>query len=223
MFKLTLTIDSLFKIIHLDRNKGGILLGFKESVNNSRKFLGISSVILIIMSTIIYLLSKIDVLNSLINTTIALMGFSATIYSVFLTIVLFRFISLSDAEFVLNSNLYVERNKQEIIAKILRLSNFMRDEISDKHSEVPKTKLIPGEIRDDLIYIKTLNKKHVNERTSLYQCKESFNTLENLITETRIHEIADYKNIEVEKIVKILEVLIELTTNLDTIFNNKEG
>jgi len=197
-------------------------LGFWESIKNSKKFLFFSFLILCSISFVFYELLQINVLSSTLNTIIVAAGFSATIYSVFLTIVLYRFISLSDAEFVINSNIYVERNKQEIISKALRLSNFMMEAINDKHSSDQKRNIIPGEIRSDFIYIKSLNKKHVNERTSLYQCKETFNTLESLISETKIHEVADINNVSLEKLNEIWVVLIELTTHLDTIFNNKE-
>lgn len=198
------------------------ILDFWESIKNSKKFLFYSFLILCISSIVFFKLLEIDALNSTLNNIIIVLGFSATIYSVFLTIVLYRFISLSDAEFVINSNIYVEKNKQEIISKALKLSNFMMDAINDKHNLQPKANIIPGEIRSDFIYLKNLNKKHVNERTSLYQCKETFNKLESLISETKIHEVAEVHKISLEKLNEIWEVLIELTTHLDTIFNNKE-
>lgn len=194
-----------------------------ESFKKSQKLLFISLGLILFISTVLFFMLKIDVIKPLIDNIITLVGFTATIYSVLLTILLYHFISLSDAEFVINSNIYVERNKQTIIAKTLRLSNFMKDAVNDIHNERSENiGVIPADIRSDFIYIKSLNKKHVNERTTLYQCKETFDQLENLITASKIHEVTDIKKIELEKLNVILVVLIELTIHLDTIFNNKE-
>lgn len=200
-----------------------LFLNLWESFKKSKNLLLISTSLILGLSILLFFLLKIKSISSAIDNIMDLVGFVSTIYSVLLTILLYHFISLSEAEFVINSNLYVERNKKSIIAKSLRLSNFIKDAIHSVHNDDQNTPLIiPADIREDFLYLKSLNKKHVNEKTTLYQCKESFVFLENLLTEIKINEVSDVKKIKLDKLNELWGILLELTTNLDTIFKNKE-
>lgn len=199
-----------------------LFLDLWESFKKSKKLLLISTSLILGLSILLFFLLKIKSISPAIDNIMELVGFVATIYSVLLTIILYHFISLSEAEFVINSNLYVERNKQQILNKSLRLSNFIKDAIHSIHNDEPNTPVnIPADIRENFLYLKNLNKKHVNEKTTLYQCKETFDFLENLILEIKVNEVSDIKSINLDKLNELWEILLELTTNLDTIFNKE--
>ncbi|WP_242226721.1 hypothetical protein [Bacillus cereus group sp. BfR-BA-01358] len=206
----------------MDSNES-LLHIIKQSINKSRKLLIFSAVIIIILTGILYFLVSIEKIKDNLNVFITIFGFSSTIYSVFLTILLYQFISFSDTEFIIDSNKYVERNKELIISKTLNVSNFIKEAIQLVHTNPSNpSKIISADVREDFLYLKNLNKKHVNERTSLYKCRNNFKEFETIITEIQIAKVSDVCTIEIEKLDDLWNVLMELTINLNTIFN-KEG
>lgn len=194
----------------------------KQSIKKSKKLLTFSVIVMMILSIALYSLFEINTLELYLNKFILIFGFSATIYSVLLTILLYHFISFSDTEFMIDSNKYVERNKEIILNKALSLSNFLKEGIQLIHTNEKKAvKVITADIREDLLYLKNLNKKHVNEKTSLYKCRREFSELDTIISDTNITQVKDLCTIEVEKLDEMWRVLIALTTNLNTIFNKE--
>lgn len=194
----------------------------KQSIKKSRKLLIFSVVIIICLTGILYFLVSIEKIKDHLNIFMTIFGFCSTIYSVFLTILLYHFISFSDTEFFIDSNKYVERNKELIISKTLNVSNFIKEAIQLIHTNPSNpSKIIPADVREDFLYLKNLNKTHVNERTSLYKCRHNFTELQTIITETKITKVPDVCTIEIERLDELWNVLIELTTNLNTIFNKE--
>lgn len=197
----------------------------KQSIKKSRKLLIFSTFIIICLTVILYILFSIDKINDHLNVFITIFGFCSTIYSVFLTILLYHFISFSDTEFIIDSNKYVERNEELIVARTLNVSNFIKEAIQLIHtnqSESSKpSKIISASVREDFLYLKNLNKNHVNERTSLYKCRNNFAEFEKIITEIQIAKVSDICTIEIDKLNELWDALMKLAMNLDTIFNKE--
>ncbi|MGM2512704.1 hypothetical protein ACS2OW_26410 [Bacillus cereus group sp. BceL035] len=194
-------------------------MDIKKNLKEGKKLLIISTLIILCISYILYLLLKVDIIKPFLEGVILLVGFTTTIYSVVLTILLFNFLSMSKAKFWLNSKQYVERNKEEIMEKVIALSNMVGQLVKNKKNDV--TEGISDELLDHFHYIKTINDKYTNEQTALSQCKDTFKTLVESLEKSGLLTAKDIQEIELEKLNKIKGGLIELTVALDTIFNEK--
>ncbi|MED1381731.1 hypothetical protein COL41_28910 [Bacillus mycoides] len=205
-------MDSTESLLHI----------IKQSIKKSWKLIIFSAVIIICLTIILYLLFLNDKIQGHLDTFMTIFGFCSTIYSVFLTILLYQFISFSDTEFIIDSNKYVERNKELIMDKTLNVSNFIKEAIQLIHTDESRaSKIISADVREDFLYLKNLNKNHINERTSLYKCRKNFAEFETIVAEIQIAKVSDICTIEIEKLVELWSVLMELTLNLNTIFNKE--
>lgn len=193
----------------------GTLLG---EIKKSKSLFKTSAIIIIIIAVgIWFLYDRWEGLEKVFT----IVGFVATLYSVVLTIILYNFLNIADAEFIINSQRYVDNNKGKIIQTVLSLGNFMRDNYRDISDSNVKEIKISNEIQEAFMYTITINKSYINERTALYQCRESFKKLELLINETHISKVADLKSIEADKAHEITQTLLGLVIELNTIFNKK--
>lgn len=195
-------------------------MDIKENLKEGKKLLINSILIILFISYILSLFLKVETIKPFLEGFILLVGFTTTIYSVFLTILLFNFLSMSKAKFLLNSKQYVERNQQEIMEKVIALSNMVGQLVKNKKNNSKED--ILDEFSDYFHYIKTINDKYTNEQTVLSQCKDTFKTLVESVEKSGLLTAKDIQEIELGKLVDIKGILIELTLSLDTIFNDKE-
>lgn len=151
---------------------------------------------------------------------LSILGFVATLYSIVLTMILYNFLNIADAEFLLNTQKYVESNKEHITKTVTDLSNFMKLNLRKLKGKEDEDSLItiPAEVHDGFRYMLSINKRYINERTVLYQCRESFKTLEALIDETKVIHLNTLNEVEVEKAEILTQQLVDLLIELDTIF-----
>jgi len=199
-----------------------ILHIISNSISKSKKLLIFSIITLTILTVVLYIIFYIfDEIH--IEKFILIFGFCSTIYSVFITILLYQFISFSETEFYLDSSEYVEKNKDEIIERALNVFNFVKEVVQIIHSgtTLPE-KLIPVEVRSDIQFLKSLNKSHVNEHTSLYKCKKNFAEFEHIITEINLKEITDICTLDKTKVDELWNISSRLLINLNTIFKRSE-
>ena len=188
-----------------------------SELNKNKGLLRITIVTLVVSTIILFIvfLFWTDLLILL-----SILGFVATLYSIVLTMILYNFLNIADAEFLLSTQKYVESNKEKIVTTVTDLSNFMKLNLRKlKGTESKDLSItIPAEIHDYFRYMLSINKKFINERTVLYQCRESFKTLDSLIEETKIIQLNNLNEIEVEKAEKLTQQLVDLLVELDTIF-----
>lgn len=192
---------------------------FSELIKN-KGLLKISIWILVVSSLIIYIFYYIwsDVLIFL-----SIIGFAATLYSIILTMILYNFLHIADAEFLINTQRYIETNSKKLTKHVAELSEYMKMNLrtlQTSSSQIPTIE-IPDDIHDMFRYLLIINRKYINERTSLYQCRDSFKLLEQLIEETQILKLSSFNEIEIEKADELTQQLVELLVELDTIFYDK--
>lgn len=186
-------------------------------LNKNKGLLRITLVTLVISTIILFIvfLFWTDIL-----ILFSILGFVATLYSIILTMILYNFLNIADAEFLLSTQKYVETNKEKITKTVENLSNFMNSNLrvlkSNGNQDSPI--VIPAEIHDDFRYMLSINKKFINERTVLYQCRESFKTLETLIKDTKVIQLNTLNEIENEEAEELTQQLVDLLIELNTIF-----
>ncbi|MER2172564.1 MAG: hypothetical protein ABS938_18255 [Psychrobacillus psychrodurans] len=195
-------------------------MDIKENLKEGKKLLINSTIIILLISFIIYLLLRVNKIKPFVEEFLTIVGFSTTVYSVVLTVLLFNFLSMSKAKFWLNSKNFVERNQNEILDKVIALSNLVNDLVKNKKSGLNED--ISDELLNDFHYIKTINDKYTNEQTLLSQCKDTFKMLVDSMEKSGLLTAKDIQKIDLEKLVKIQGILIDLTLSLNTIFDNKE-
>lgn len=202
--------------------ESGLLHNIWGSILKSSKLLFFSIGVLVVLIVLCYIILRYADENKS-EKFIMIFGFCATIYSVFLTILLYRFISISETAFYLASNDFVENNKNEIIKNAIYISNFVKDTVNIIYSGTENPSIaIPVEFRSSIKYITSLNKSHVNEHTNLYKCKDSFYEFEKIINEINFSEVKDMSEVDKKKIDELWNISSHLLLSLNTIFKRGE-